>query len=66
MDTVGVALGAMGVTEFDGADSRLSPIAFFARTVKVYVVPFERPVTATLVAAGPVSAVIPPGVDVAT
>jgi hypothetical protein len=41
---VGVSGTVAGVTE-TGADSTLSPIAFVACTVKVYAVPFVRPVT---------------------
>jgi hypothetical protein len=33
------------VTEFDALDAVLVPMAFVAVTVKVYAVPFDRPVT---------------------
>src|SRR5918998_6950657 len=40
---------ACGVTAFEGADSGPSPTAFRARTLKVYVAPFVRPVRTTWV-----------------
>jgi len=38
-----------GVTAFDALDAGPAPAAFVAVTVKVYSVPFERPVTVTVV-----------------
>jgi hypothetical protein len=46
------ALPLLGVTEFDGDDGGPVPIAFAGATVKVYAVPFVRPVTVALVGAG--------------
>ncbi|MNC36022.1 hypothetical protein D3C75_845250 [compost metagenome] len=37
--------GALGVTAFDGSDALLLPAPLTAFTVKVYDVPFTRPVT---------------------
>ena len=58
--------GAVGVTELDAAEGALVPTPFVAVTVKVYAVPFVRPVTIPLVAGGePVTLfVMPPGLDV--
>jgi len=53
------------VTAIDGADDGLVPIALAAATVKVYVVPFVRPVTVVEVALGSAVAVSPPGSEVA-
>jgi hypothetical protein len=39
-----VPVGAIGVTEPEGADSLLFPVAFVACTVNVYVVPLVNPV----------------------
>jgi hypothetical protein len=43
---------ALGVTAFEGEDAGPGPIALLAATVKVYVVPFTKPVIVTLVAGG--------------
>ena len=60
--SVGVP-GAVGVvTEFDESEDGLAPMEFVAVAVKVYAVPFVRPVTVTEVLA--VVAVTPPGLDV--
>lgn len=53
---------ALGVIEFEGDDAGLVPIALMAVTVKVYEVPFVRPVT-VMGEAEPV-AVMPPGDEV--
>ena len=50
-----------GVAEFDCVDSGLSPTAFVACTVKVYVVPLLRPLTLTPVHVAHALAVIPVG-----
>lgn len=42
---VGASGTVAGVTEFDALDAVLVPMALTAVTVKVYAVPFERPVT---------------------
>jgi len=47
-------VGGAGVTAFDCCDSAPKPVEFLAATVKVYVVPFVRPVTVKLVAVEPV------------
>ncbi len=44
---VGVPGAVTGTTEFVALDAVLVPIAFVAVTVKLYVVPFVRPVTTT-------------------
>jgi hypothetical protein len=60
--SVGVP-GAVGVvTEFDESEDGLVPMEFVAVTVKVYAVPFVRPVTVTEVPV--VVAVTPPGLEV--
>ena len=60
--SVGVP-GAVGVvTEFDESEDGLAPMEFVAVTVKVYAVPFVRPVTVTEVLV--VVAVTLPGSDV--
>lgn len=46
------AVGALGVTEFDGADGDPVPIKFVAATVNVYTVPLVSPATVTVVAGG--------------
>jgi hypothetical protein len=46
------AVGAVGVTLFDAADSGPLPTAFVAMTVKVYVVPSVSPVIVVLVPGG--------------
>jgi hypothetical protein len=62
-DTSMGASGAVGVvTEFDESEDGLVPMEFVAVTVKVYAVPFVRPVTVTEVPV--VVAVTPPGSDV--
>ena len=62
-DTSVGAPGTVGVvTEFDASEVALVPMEFVAVTVKVYVVPFVRPVTVTEVPV--VVAVTPPGSDV--
>ena len=62
-DTPMGALGTVGVvTEFDASEGTLVPMEFVAVTVKVYVVPLVRPVTATEVPV--VVAVNPPELDV--
>jgi hypothetical protein len=43
---------ADGMTALEAADAAPVPTAFVAATVKVYVVPFVRPFTTTLVAGG--------------
>ena len=43
--TLGAVGATVGVTEFEGLDDAEVPIAFIATTVKVYGVPFVRPVT---------------------
>jgi hypothetical protein len=43
---------ADGVTAFEAADAGPVPAALVAATLKVYVVPFVRPFTTTLVAGG--------------
>lgn len=53
---------AFGVTALEGSDAALEPLAFLAVTVKVYAVPFDRPVTVNGLAAPVV--VKPSGVDV--
>jgi hypothetical protein len=53
----------VGVTAFDGDDAMLSPIAFRAYTVNVYVVPFDSPVKVAVVLEAPAVAVTPPGDD---
>ena len=54
-----------GVTLFEGADWRLEPAAFVATTLKVYGVPFVRPVITCVVAVVPALVSTPPaGVDV--
>ena len=58
----GVPGTVAGVTLLDAADAAPVPIAFVALTVKVYAVPFVRPVTVIGLAA-PV-AVIVPGLEV--
>ena len=56
-----------GVTEFDGADAALDPAIFIATTVKVYAVPFVRPVITCVVDVLPVLLSTPPaGFDVTT
>ena len=45
-------VGAAGVTVFEGSESALVPTEFVAVTVKVYAVPFVRPVTVAVVAGG--------------
>jgi hypothetical protein len=59
------ALGAVpdGVTALDAADDGPEPLALAATTVKVYAVPFVRPVTVAVTAPF-VDAVRPPGLDV--
>ncbi len=42
---VGVPGSVLGVAAADSADGGPVPIAFFAETLNVYVVPFESPVT---------------------
>jgi hypothetical protein len=42
---VGAPGSVAGVTEADAADEIPDPVAFVADTVKVYAVPFVRPVT---------------------
>jgi hypothetical protein len=42
---LGFGLLQVGVTGADGADAGPVPTLFVARTVKVYAVPFRRPVT---------------------
>ena len=54
--------GAVGVTEFDAAEAGLVPIALVAVTLKVYGVPFTKPLTTT--GDDEAVAVIPPGVEV--
>jgi hypothetical protein len=44
---VGAPGTATGTTELVALDTELVPIAFVAVTVKLYVVPFERPVIVT-------------------
>jgi hypothetical protein len=65
--TVALIVGApgtlAGVTVFEGADARPVPIEFVAITVKVYAVPFVRPVT-VMGDAAPLAA-MPPGDEVA-
>jgi len=62
-DTPLGAPGAVGVvTEFDESEDGLVPMEFVAVTVKVYAVPFVRPVTVTEVPV--VVAVTPPGLEV--
>ena len=58
------AMGAPGVTAFDGADGTLVPTSLVAVTVNVYVVPFVSPVTTTLRAAAPAGVVVLPGLAV--
>jgi hypothetical protein len=53
----------IGVTLFDAVEVTLVPIAFVAVTVKVYDVPFVRPVT--VMGDDVALAVRPPGFDVA-
>jgi hypothetical protein len=43
--TVGAPGTVAAVTEFEAADAALVPAAFVAVTVKVYAVPFVRPIT---------------------
>jgi hypothetical protein len=38
-----MAVGTSGVTVFDGADAGELPMAFTARTVKLYALPSRRP-----------------------
>ena len=45
-------VGPVGVTVADGADAGPDPMAFVAVTVKVYAVPFARPVIAADVTGG--------------
>ena len=59
----GTVAGVDGVTELEGADGPLVPTAFVAVTVKVYEVPFVRPLTVQPVPA--VEQVKPPGDEVA-
>lgn len=59
---VGAPGAAAGVTEFDWAEAMPVPAAFVAATVKVYAVPFVRPVT--VIGDAVPDAVIPPGDDV--
>jgi hypothetical protein len=54
--------GALGVTEFDAADAGPVPMELVAVTVKVYAVPFVRPVT--VIGEDDPVAVIPPGDEV--
>jgi hypothetical protein len=49
---VGAPGNVLGVTAFDGADAGPVPVALVAETVKVYVVPFVKPVTVVDVAGG--------------
>ena len=49
-----------GVTELDAADGRLGPAIFVATTVKVYAVPFVRPVTTCVVEVLPALLSTPP------
>jgi hypothetical protein len=37
--------GPIGVTSFEGSDATLVPASFIAKTLKLYVIPFIRPVT---------------------
>ncbi len=53
------AVTAVGVTVFDADEAAPRPIAFWARTVKVYAVPLERPVT--VIGDDVPVAVFPPG-----
>jgi hypothetical protein len=46
------AVGPVGVTALDAADSALVPTALVAETVNVYVVPFVSPVTVVEVPGG--------------
>jgi hypothetical protein len=46
------AVGALGVTEFDGADAGPVPMALVALTVNVYVVPLVSPAMRALVTGG--------------
>jgi hypothetical protein len=62
MPTVGVPGTVAGVTEFEAAEAVPVPTALVAVTLKVYAVPFVRPVT-TIGEDAPVP-VNPPGVDV--
>ena len=57
-----IVCGAAGVTVFDAADATPVPILLVAVTVKLYAVPFVRPVT-VMGLLGP-EAVNPPGLDV--
>ena len=63
MPIVGAPGTVAGVTEFEDPDAVLVPLAFVAVTVKVYVVPFVRPLTVAVVAPV-VVAVNPPVLDV--
>jgi hypothetical protein len=59
---VGASGTTTGITEFEAAEDTLVPLAFVAVTVKVYVVPFTRPVT--VIGEPPPVAVKPPMLDV--
>ncbi len=59
---IGASGTVAGTTELEVADPALSPSAFVAVTVKVYVTPFVNPVT--VIGEVPPVAVIPPGEDV--
>ncbi len=59
---VGASGTVEGVTEFVVADAVLVPAAFVAVTVKVYAVPFARPVTT--IGEDPPVALNPPTFDV--
>ena len=57
---VGAPGTVLGVTLFDAAEGTLEPIAFVATTVKVYAVPFARPVTTCVNAVVPALLSTPP------
>lgn len=61
---VGVPGTVLGVTEFEAEEADELPFAFKALTVKVYVVPYERPVNEADVALDPAVTVLVTGRDV--
>ena len=57
--------GRAGVTKLDSVDGLLVQATLEAVTVKVYVVPLDRPVTVAFSVEPSTDAVSPPGADVA-